>query len=493
MRMVRCGVVLLVTAGAACGGGTAKPDGGGGAGGGGADGGDPNRWTGNVSASINRNVDVLFLIDDSSSMRLLQDKLVQSFPAFITRLQDPPGLPNIHIAVVSQDMGAGDGSISSCDGSHGKNGIFQYTARGTCTSTGLQTGATFIADVGGTRNYTGNLADVFTCIAALGETGCGFEHQFSAILRALGADGQAPPPENEGFLRPDAYLAIVMLTNEDDCSELPGKPFFEVFTNNNVASQLGPPINFRCNEFGHLCDNGSGNKAPPGRLAPNNDVNSMVSYASCVSNETGQNLRTVADTASRIKALKADASQVAVMSIQGPTVPYTVTWKAPFASEGDTSCGAPSCPWPAIAHSCAAADNSFADPGIRTSEFVSAFGDNGLVLPICSDSLGPSMDRAAQLINGLLGPPCIPGLVGMNPATGKPDCKVTERTRSATGMTTTKTVPACADNGNVAPCWSLGAQSSTCLGTVLSVSVDPSLPASTEASLTYDCAKDTTF
>jgi len=103
------------------------------------------------------------------------------------------------------------------------------------------------------------------------------------------------------------------------------------------------------------------------------------------------------------------------------------------------------------------------------------------------------MDRAAQLINGLLGPPCIPGLVGMNPATGKPDCKVTERTRSATGMTTTKTVPACADNGNVAPCWSLGAQSSTCLGTVLSVSVDPSLPASTEASLTYDCAKDTTF
>ena len=86
--------------GAACGGSTAKPDGGGG---GGADGGG-NRWTGNVSASINRNVDVLFLIDDSSSMRLLQDKLIQSFPAFITRLQDPPGLPNIHIAVVSQDM-----------------------------------------------------------------------------------------------------------------------------------------------------------------------------------------------------------------------------------------------------------------------------------------------------------------------------------------------------------------------------------------------------
>src|SRR4029078_12823303 len=113
----------------------------------------------------------------TSSRRRAQYTTRRSCPTFMTRLQDPPGLPNIHIAVVSQDMGAGDGSISSCDGSHGKNGIFQYTPRGTCTSTGLQTGATFIADVGGTRNYTGNLADVFTCIAALGETGCGFEHQ----------------------------------------------------------------------------------------------------------------------------------------------------------------------------------------------------------------------------------------------------------------------------------------------------------------------------
>jgi len=487
--MVRCGLVLLVMTGAACGGGTAKPDGGGGSGG--ADGGG-NRWTGNVSASINRNVDVLFLIDDSSSMRLLQDKLIQSFPAFITRLQDPPGLPNIHIAVVSQDMGAGDGSIASCSRT-GLGGLFQSTPRGTCTSTGLQAGATFIKDVGGARNYTGNLADVFTCIAALGEGGCGFEHQFSALLRALGADGSPPPIENQEFLRPDAYLAIVMLTNEDDCSEVPGTTFFDVASNTNVASVLGPPVNFRCNEFGHLCKDAAGNQVRPARLAPNNDLASMVTYTDCTSNETGMWLRTVADTASRIKALKADPSQIAVMSIQGPTSPYTVTWKAPFAAEGDTSCGATSCPWPAMAHSCSAADYSFADPGIRTSQFVKAFGDTGLELPICSDSLGPSMDRAAQLINGLLGPPCIPGPVGLNPATGEPDCKITERTRSATGTTATKTVPSCADSGGNPPCWSLGPPSSTCQGSVLSVSVDPGLDASTEATITYDCAKDTTF
>ena len=71
------------------------------------------------------------------------------------------------------------------------------------------------------KNYTGNLADVFTCIAALGETAAASSSQFAAITRALGADGRAAPAENQGFLRPDAYLAIVMITNEDDCSAPP--------------------------------------------------------------------------------------------------------------------------------------------------------------------------------------------------------------------------------------------------------------------------------
>ena len=142
----------------------------------------------------------------------------------------PGGLPNIHIGVISSDMGAGDGSIAGCDATGGKNGVFQYTPRGTCTATNLAPGATYISDVDGVRNYTGHLEDVFTCIAALGESGCGFERQFAAITRALGADGQPPPPENQGFLRPDAYLAIVMITNEDDCSAT-SESFYDTSSN----------------------------------------------------------------------------------------------------------------------------------------------------------------------------------------------------------------------------------------------------------------------
>src|SRR6185503_1580156 len=173
------------------------------------------------------NVDMLFLVDDSSSMRLSQDNLNRNFPTFMNRLMDPPGLPNIHVGVISSDMGAGDGSVASCDATGGKNGIFQYTARGNCTSTGLQSGATYISNIAGVANYTGNLPDVFTCIAALGESGCGFEHQFASVTRALGVDGRPAPAENQGFLRPDALLSIVLITNEDDCSESPGVPFFD--------------------------------------------------------------------------------------------------------------------------------------------------------------------------------------------------------------------------------------------------------------------------
>src|SRR6478736_4389717 len=115
MRASCFGVGILVLTAAACGGGSGfRPDGGGGSGG--AGGGAGNRRTGTLPTTINRNVDILFMIDDSSSMGLAQTNLINNFPTFMTTLQSAPqGLPTLHLAVVSQDMGAGDGSVSGCD------------------------------------------------------------------------------------------------------------------------------------------------------------------------------------------------------------------------------------------------------------------------------------------------------------------------------------------------------------------------------------------
>ena len=458
------------------------------------------------AAIANRNLDLLFMVDNSSSMRLSQTNLLNNFPTFITALQgSAQGLPNIHIAVVSSDMGAGDGSVAGCDSTGGNNGIFQYTNRAPagidCTANALNMNETFISNIGGQANYTGNLATVFTCIAALGETGCGFEHQFASVLRALGADGSPPPQENQQFLRKEAYLVVIFITNEDDCSAAPGNgpngrvPLFDTSNNRDMASQLGPPQNFRCNEFGHTCPTGvSGDFGRtvlhPNRNAPNNDVNQTVSYDGCMSDDSEGYLLPVTGNngvAAALKGLKSDQSQVLVAAITGAPTPYQVHWKTP--SSADTSCGATSCPWPEITHSCTATDSSFADPGVRVAQLVQQFGANGLLLSICDQSFAGSLMRIGELINASLQPPCVQGKVATKPNSTDPDCAVVSHTTdTTTGNTIDSTVPWCNANNNAPPCWSLMTNGCANNGYLVNVSQDPMASSSTAQNATVNCA-----
>ncbi|HMF40606.1 MAG TPA: hypothetical protein VKQ32_07925, partial [Polyangia bacterium] len=219
---------------------------------------------------------------------------------------------------------------------------------------------------------------------------------------------------------------------------------------------------------------------PPSRHAPNNDVNATVDYDMCTSNDSGSYLISVKQTANALKALKADPSMVAVVAITGAPTPYQVHWKNP--STADNSCGAASCPWPEVSHSCTAPDGSFADPGVRTAQLVGEFGANGLDLSICDASFGPSFQRTGDLINSLLGPRCLPGRIGLKASTGEPDCTVTEHDGSVSTA-----IPSCVDSANALPCWSLQTVSTCASGQSLAVTADPN--ASTSATITYDCAK----
>src|SRR5262245_27261598 len=54
----------------------------------------------------NRNVDLLFVIDNSGSMADKQQNLRDNFPNFINVLNTiQGGLPDVHIGVVTSDMG----------------------------------------------------------------------------------------------------------------------------------------------------------------------------------------------------------------------------------------------------------------------------------------------------------------------------------------------------------------------------------------------------
>ncbi len=455
----------------------------------------------------NNKLDLLFMVDDSSSMEKMQTKLKQQLPLFMQILESAPGgLPDIHIAVVSSDMGApGDTTIQSCT-RFGDQGGFRAAAQDTCLGTTLAPGATFLSSGGGVANFTGQISDVFQCIALLGASGCGFESQLASIDRALGADGQGPPPaQNAGFLRDDASLAIVLLTNEDDCSAPTNtKLYSENGAPESLANPLGPITGgYRCNRFGHLCTNpkaGAKNIMPP--LTPTPDVTGnppILNLTDCESNDTDSGMLTpVRKFISDIRALKPDPdNQIFVAAIMAPTTPYAVTWVPSKKNNASSE------QWPQVMHSCGAAggddlnpaatdlvsDGSFGDPGVRIAEFLSGFHES-VWASICAPTYASALTRIANRINENFSPPCLTGHIALTTA-GTPDCSVVDRVfDAADGTWLDKPVLNCADNGNQTPCWKLQPAStgSSCAGQLLMVDESAANKAADTLQRSFECS-----
>ena len=467
---------------------------------------------------INNELDLLFMIDNSSSMSEMQKKIYDQLPNFIGKLQGLPTPPSLHVAVVSSDLGApGDAQSSIGCTAFGDQGLFQSAPRSdstqnppvVCTDSTLAVpmGApnndnTFISDADNMPNYTQTgtdpIATVFQCIALLGSAGCGFEHQLASIETALGAvnlqPGQTPnpPSTNNGFLRPEAYLGIVMLTNEDDCSATPPTQLYSLnvggSNQQNIANALGPIQNYRCNQWGHLCTEPGGNVEMPPLQPPANAMSNeglpTLDMTNCMSNDTGSGLLTpVSQFINDIKALKTSPdTQILVASISAPPTPYTVEW-IPESQGQNTQPGEL---WPQIQHSCGAkggddvnpeitdptqnpTDGSFGDPGVRIAQFVNAF-KNSVLASICDSDYGASMNAIATKLGQLITPPCITGLLQQD-SQGQPLCSVVENLTDSSNVMKHIALQNCAETTNTTQCWKLVAPAagSSCNGVQLSV------------------------
>jgi hypothetical protein len=429
-------------------------------------------YTANFTTAINDDLDLVFVIDDGPAMAGWQAKLATQLPTFMMVLQSLPSPWGLHVGVVSSDLGVGaatSGGIPRCTVS-GDGGNLRSQPEGMCTATTLDPSAAFISEISGTRNFTAaddatesGAAKVFQCIAQLGDGGCGFGQPLAAVARALGADGQPPPPENAGFLRPDAYLGIVFISSQDDCSAPAGSSLFSQSdpSANDLSDPQGPLTHYRCNHAGHLCVDSHGDQVSP-PIEPPADATSVdgvptLALTNCQSNERDGGLTPVSKFVSEIKSLKQDPdNRIAVSGIVGPPSPYGVEWLPEAGTAGEL--------WPRVTPSCGseAADGSgaFGEPAVRLSRFMNAF-PNSVIGSVCDDNYSEALRVFATKLAELQTPPCVPSEISnKTDPEGKsyPDCVVTEHLTTPDGAQEIF-IPPCATVAAGSACWSMGSTS----------------------------------
>lgn len=417
------------------------------------DGGGPTEaWTEIGLGSRSDKVDLLFLVDNSPSMAPKQARLRDRFYELIRAFEDfrGQGRPgHYHIGVVTSDLGAGPFAIGGGACRPGGDGG-RLQALGAAAPVGCRApegGVAFIDydQIRGSDNLPAgqDLFATFGCMAQVGDRGCGFEHALEAVYRAL----KEPPPENAGFLRADAVLAVVLLTDEDDCSAPPDTDLFDPAR----EADFGPLLSYRCTQFGLTC----AGQAPPLGASPG-------ALPDCVpaANPGGAGPGKLYDVSRYVDffrrpaamgGVKANPADAFVFALAAPPSPVQVVLGNPNPSvpgalepctgpfDGRT-CAA------LLQHACASpSEELFGDPAVRIAAVASS------TLPrqasICDSSYQPAMQTlASSIFSYMSGNGCVPGPM---PDPGDPRCVVEDQLPDGSNVR----VPACVQ-GDM-PCWRL--------------------------------------
>ncbi len=372
-----------------------------------------------------RNVDLLFVVDNSGSMGEEQMNLARNFPAFMGELKQIEGI-DLHVGVVSSDLGGGLSTFrkETCPLTDGDRGIFCNVRGKDCRTCGLSAGNFLTYKNGGAAvNFTGSIEDAFSCMAKVGTAGCSFEHSLESMRRALHA------PENKGFIRDGAYLAVVIITDEDDCSAAPTS---NIFATDNPMEDAS----FRCARTGHIC-NGKAVTGTEAISAP---------LGACAPADNG-GLIPIKDLVKDLVAIKKDPRFIIMSGIFGWPLPgtegaarYSVTRAA--GNQGGRLTLQPIC----------TSNNGSATPALRVHSFVNSFAQTSF-FSICQDNFSDAMKRIGEKIRIAIGPPCVDAPLADSNLQNKTfdiECSVVDRMPTAMGYNDTP-LPECKVGRK--PCW----------------------------------------
>ncbi len=385
-----------------------------------------------------RAVDILFVIDNSSSMGEEQRALASNFPQFMDVLRDDKqGLPSVHIGVVSTDVGA-DPTVLNCD-AVGDNGQLQATPHAACNLEPGFLDNAYIADLVAsgsttrTRNYRGDLSDAFSCIAQIGTAGCDFEQPLESLRRALS------PQINPGFLREDAYLAVIIITDEDDCSTRDRYMF--AHPDSPLTDPLGPANSFRCFEFGVEC-------------APD-DPRAVGGKDQCVPRSDSPYMFGIDEYVEFLKSLKDDPSKILVAGIIGEAAPVVVQSQADVSGEMRR-----------LMPSCSSSSGSAAPP-VRLAHFFDQFPDRNSVATICDRELSDALILIAEKVNEVIGQSCFSSDIDLDPAAFgvQHSCAVSDQYYVGSELVDEVLLPACSSQAPLIselPCWYIRENRDSC-------------------------------
>ncbi len=221
-------------------------------------------------------LDLLFMVDNSGSMNEEQASLSAEMPLLVRILasgdfdqdgsntgpEDFPPFDELNVGVITSDMGTGGFTVPTCARSDfGDDGVLRTQGRADLGCMAIYPSFLRYRGSGGIRPEA--FARDVACVATVGTEGCGFEQPLEAVLKALSpgaptawtAPGFVAPTffrstvghadgSNGGFIRDNSVLAIILLSDEEDCSARDPELF-----NPSSATYGATDLNLRC--FAH--------------------------------------------------------------------------------------------------------------------------------------------------------------------------------------------------------------------------------------------------
>jgi hypothetical protein len=199
-------------------------------------------------------IDFLFVIDNSGSMGDNQQNLINSFPGFISKIQETiADVDSYHIMVAKTDENWNDcqiecnffpflcqfGDVNACNGA--PSVCDETLGAGVNFPIGEDASNMYCDLTGGQRYITPSeplaaLPQKFTCIASVGTDGDSSEMPMASLTEAIGPALNGPGGCNSGFLRDDAVLVVTIITDEED-DDSPGTP--DGWYQNIIAQKAG--------------------------------------------------------------------------------------------------------------------------------------------------------------------------------------------------------------------------------------------------------------